>query len=61
MNQLGKHDFSCGYLVCNLKRRKPFSDQMNGNCLELILGTRDGNCCTMENLKCLDSVLNETF
>ena len=61
VNQLGKHDLSCGCLVCNLKGRKTFSDQMNGNCLDLILGTHDGNCCTMENLRCLDSVLNERF
>ena len=31
---LGKHDFSCGYAVNNLKVRKVFSDQMNRNRLD---------------------------
>ena len=29
VNQLRKHDFSCGAVVNNLKDRKLFSDQMN--------------------------------
>ena len=31
VNQLGKHDFSYGLVVNNLKDRKLFFEQMNGN------------------------------
>ena len=67
VNQLGKHyffvlwlDFSNGK-VLNLKERKLFPDQINRNHIYLILGRRDRNCCTMENLTCLNSSVNETI
>ena len=34
---------------------------MNRNSVDLILGTRDRNLCTEENLRCFDSAVNETF
>ena len=34
---------------------------MNKNCLDLILGTLDRNCCIMENVRGLDDAVNETF
>ena len=56
-NLLGKHDFSGGSFVNSVKARKLLSDQMNGNRFELILASCDWNC--MENLRCLDSAVNE--
>ena len=47
VNQLGKHDFSCGSIVNNLKDRKLFFDQMNRNGFDPISARRDWNCCTM--------------
>ena len=46
VNQLGKHDFSCGAVVNNLKGRKLFSDQMNRNRFDPIFTRRDWNCFT---------------
>ena len=40
---------------------KFFSDQMNRNCLDIILGTQDKNCCKKKNRRCLDYAVNETF
>ena len=37
MNQLGKHNSSCGLVVNNLKVGKLFSDQMNRNRFDPIL------------------------
>ena len=54
-------EFSCGYVAYNLKGRKLFSDQMNRNCADLILGMHNRNCCTVGNLRCLDSAVNETL
>ena len=34
---------------------------MNKNFVDLILSMRDRNYCTMENLRCLDSAINEIF
>ena len=61
VNQLGKHDFSCESVVNNLKEGKSFSDQMNRNCFDLILVRSDWNCSTMENLRCLNSAVDETI
>ena len=44
VNQLGKHDFSYGSIVNNLKDRKRFSDQMNRNRFDPIQVRRDWNC-----------------
>ena len=59
VNQLGKYDFSCGSVVNSLKERQLFSDQMNRNRFNLILARRYWNCSTIENLRCLNSVVNE--
>lgn len=40
---------------------KHFSDEMNRNCLDLILGTSDRNYGNMDNLRSLDSAVNETL
>lgn len=34
---------------------------MNNNYLDLVLGMRDRNCWTRENLRWFDSAVNETF
>ena len=34
VSQLGKHAFSCGSVLTNLKDRKLLSDQMNKNCFD---------------------------
>ena len=47
VNQLGKHNFSCGLIVNNLKDRKTFFDQMNRNCFDPISAWRHWNCSTM--------------
>ena len=41
------------------KERQLFSDQMNRNCLDLILATCYCNYSTIENLRCLNSTANE--
>ena len=47
VNELGKHDFSSGFVVNNLKDRKLVFDQMNRNRFDPIFTKRDWNCCTM--------------
>lgn len=59
-NKLGKHDFSYGSVVKNLKDRKFFSNQMNRNCLVLTLARHDRNFCSMK-LWYPNSAVNETF
>ena len=44
-----------------LKGRNLSSDQMNGNCLNLIFARCDRNCCTMEKIRCPNSSVNEKF
>ena len=66
VNQLGKHNFSCGQIlfrqvVSNLRGRKLFSNQMNRNRFDLILASPDRSCCTMNKLRCPNSAVNETF
>ena len=51
VNQLGKHDFSYGSVVNNLKERKLFSDQMNRNRFDPIPARRDWNCSIVQNLR----------
>ena len=53
----------CHRCVYNLKERKVFSSQINRSCFDLILGMWGKNYCTMdmENLSCLDSIVNKTF
>ena len=60
VNQLGQYDFSCGSVVNNLTDRQLFSDQINRNCLDLILSRRYCNCSTVENLRCVNCAVNET-
>ena len=60
VNQLGQYDFSCGSVVNNLTDRQLFSDQINRNCLDLILSRRYCNCSTVENLRCINCAVNET-
>ena len=45
--------FFCGLVVNKLKGRKLFPYSMNRNDLEITLAWRDGNYCTMENLRYL--------
>ena len=59
VNKVGKYDFSCGSVVNNLTERQLFSDQMNRNHFDLILARRYWNLSTKENLRWLDSVVNE--
>ena len=59
VNQLGKYDLSCWSVVYNLKERQLFSDQMNRNRFDLILGRRYWNCSTIENLRCLKFTIRE--
>ena len=52
------NNFSCRYIFCGyvankLEGRTLFPDRMNRNHLDLILGRRDRDCCTMENLRYL--------
>ena len=55
-------DFSCGQAVDNLRGRKLVLNEMNKHCLDLILGTKgSGNCCTKENLRCINSSINNMF
>ena len=61
LNQLVKHEFSCGLAVSNLKQKKTFSNQMNGNILYLVPARRDRSCCSIEKLRCSNSAVNETF
>ena len=37
VNQVGKYEFFCGSVVNNFIKRQLFPDQMNRNCLDLIL------------------------
>ena len=55
-NQLGKYDFS---IVNNLKGRQLFPDQIKRNHFDLILARHYWNCSITENLRCLNSVVNE--
>ena len=63
MNRLGKHEFSRDSFLLpsksNSKDRKLFSDQMNRNHFDQIIGRRDWSCSTTENLRCLNSAVNE--
>ena len=59
VNQLDRHDFFCESVVNNLKEKQVFSDQMNRNLFDLILAGHYWNCSTIENLRCLKSVVNE--
>ena len=63
VNQLGMHKFSSDqvFLVGRLKGRELFSDQMNRDCVDLILGMCDRNFCTVESPRCLESAKNKTF
>ena len=61
VNHLGKYDFSWESVVNNLKERQIFSNQMNINCLDLILARPSWNCSTVGYLRCLNPVLNETI
>ena len=54
-------EFSCGQAVDNVRGRKLFLDEMNRYYLDLILGKRDKNCCTKDNLRCMNYSINETF
>ena len=51
-------DFSFGQVVNNLKGKElfPDHDQINRKHLASIHGSRDRNCCTMENIRHRDSV-----
>ena len=44
-----------------MKGRELFPDQMNRSNLDLILGRHDRNVCIKENLRYLNSALNEIF
>ena len=57
VNQTGKHGFSCGSVVNNLKDRKLFSDQTNSNHFDPILTRREWNCSTVQNLTCLNYLI----
>ena len=63
MNQLGKHNFSRDLFLLpsknNAKDSKLFSDQINRNHFDPILNRCDWSCATMENLRCLNSAVNE--
>ena len=59
MNQLDKYDFSCGLVLNNLKERQLFSGQINKNRFDLILAKRYWNCSTIENLRCLNSAIDQ--
>ena len=66
LNQSGKQDFlwldfSCGQAVDNLRGWKLFPDEMNRYCVDLILVKCDRNCCIKENLRCINSSINETL
>ena len=55
----GKHDFFCGYIFLWarskwIERKETFSDQMNRNHFDLILGRLGRNSCTMDNLRYLN-------
>ena len=50
VNQLGKHDFSCGAVVNSLKE-ETFSNQMNSNLFVLILERRESTLCSCLNVK----------
>ena len=39
------------FVVNKLKGRELFPDRMNINHLDLVLGRRDSNCCTMDQSK----------
>ena len=59
VNHLGKYFFSCGSVVNNLEERQLFSDQMNRNRFDLILARRYWNFSTIQNLRRLNSAVNE--
>ena len=59
VNQLGRYDFSSESVVNKLKESQHFSDQMNRNRFDLILVRCYWTCSTVENLRCLNSVVNE--
>ena len=59
VNQLGKYDISYGLGVNNLKEKQLFSDQMNRNRFDLILAWRYWNSFSIDNLRCLNSAVNE--
>ena len=59
VNHLDKHDFSCGSVEINLKKGNFFSSPMNINRFNLILAWRYWNFSTKENLRRLNSIVNE--
>ena len=59
LTRLDSCDFSFGSVVNFLKDRKLFSDQMNRNRFDLILARPCWNCSTIENIGCVNSVVNQ--
>ena len=59
LNHLGKYDFSCGWVVNNLKESQIFSDLMNRNRFDSILARRYWSCSAIENLRWLNSAVNK--
>ena len=51
--------FTCESVANNLREKKFSPAQMNRNCFDLILARSYWNCSTMENLRCLNSAVNE--
>ena len=63
MNQLDENYFSCDFFYYQAKNftkdRKLFSDQINRKRFNAVLARHDWSCTTMENLRYLNSVVNE--
>ena len=63
MNQLDENYFSCDFFYYQVKNftkdRKLFSDQINRKRFNAVLARHDWSCTTMENLRYLNSVVNE--
>ena len=63
MNQLDENYFSCDFFYHQVKNftkdRKLFSDQINRKRFNAVLARHDWSCTTMENLRYLNSVVNE--
>ena len=55
MNRLGKHDFSRDLFLLPSKITRKRQDP------EPFHARRDCSCSTMENLRCLNSAVNEIF
>ena len=58
-NQFGRFDFSFGSVVNTLKERQRFPDQINRSRFYLILARYYWNYVAIDNLICLNSVVNE--